>query len=313
MKASDQLSIRYFSNLMAHANMAVPRRFGELYTTLFVDDIADSVWPFAYRSSRRNVSIQLETNSECAEDIVTAALGEKVRGLESSVQKFLSTAAGQIAEFDFAVAEIVFACDTDTNQIKSVECVWINPVQIRKRWGKIYQQVPIEIASERGVKTLIHIPNEKTILFVAPPSVRKAMSQARESLSIISDFRNDSFAITALQTNLPFDFQVHERAMMLALAEAGRPIGFGSRGMFNKHVATPYLIRMRLLHEKFLIELRQSLLDTLNDALERIGRRMGFDCELKVDGLPTDRDIEIALNQLDSGSLPLTKLMDAYS
>ena len=99
---------------------------------------------------------------------------------------------------------------------------------------------------------------------------------------------------------------------MLALAEAGKPTGFASRGMFSKHVTTPYWIRMRLLHEKFLIELRQSLLATLNDALKRIGSRMGFECELKVDGLPTDHEVDIALNQLDSGSLPLVKIMEMF-
>jgi hypothetical protein len=313
MKASDQLSIRYFSNLMADGSVAVPRRFGELYTTFLVEDISSSVWPFAYRSSRRNVSVQLKTNSESAEEIVTAALGRNERSLESSIQEFLSAAAGQIAEFDFAVAEIVFTRDADNNEIENVQCVWINPVQIYRRWGKVYQQVPLEVASERGVKTRIHLPNEKIIHFLAPSRFRKAMSRARESLRIVSDFGNRSFALTAFQTNLPFDWQIHERAMMLALAEAGKPIGFASRGMFNKHVATPYWIRMRLLHERFLIELRQSLLDTLNNALKRIGSRMGFECELKVDGFPTDRDIEIALNQLDSGSLPLVKLMDVYS
>ena len=291
----------------------MPGRFGELYTTFFVEDVASAVWPFAYRSSRRNVSIALKTSSDSAEEIVSAALGENDRNLESSVQEFLSAAAAQIAEFDFAVAEIVFVLDTDTNQIENVQCVWINPVQIRRRWGKIYQQVPVELASERRVKTLIHLPDEKIIRFVAPPRYRKVLSKVRESLSSVSDFRNNSFALTALQTNLPFDWQAHERAMMLALAEAGRPIGFGSRGMFNKHVATPYWIRMRLLHERFLIEFRQALLDTLNDALRRMGSRMGFECELKVDGLPTDRDIEIALNQLNSGSPPLIKLMDTYS
>ena len=313
MKTSDQLSIRYFSNLTADGSMALPRRYSELYTTFFVEDIASSVWPFANRSSRQNISVELKSNSKSADEIVSAALGRNERSIESSIQEFFSAAAAQIAEFDFAVAEIVFASDADLNRIEGVECVWINPVQIHRRWGKTYQQVPIEVASERGVKTLIHLPDDKTIRFLAPPRYRKAMSKVRENLSIVSDFRNSSFALTALQTNLPFDWQIHERAMMLAIAEAGRPIGFGSRRMFDKNVATPYWIRMRLLHERFLIEFRQSLLDTLNDALKRIGSRMGFKCELKVDGLPTDHDIEIALNQLDSGSLPLLKLMDVYS
>src|SRR6266478_10100480 len=247
--------------------MAVPRRFGELYTTIFVEDIASAVWPFGYGVSRRNVSIELKTNRESAREIVTAALGENEHSLESSIQEFLCAAAGQIAEFDFAVAEIVFVRDTDTNQIESFECMWVNPVQIHMRWGKTYQQVPIEVASERGVKTLIHLPDEKIIRFVAPPRFRKTIPKVRGSLRIISDFRNTSFALTALQTNLPFDWTMHELTMMLALAEAGKPIGFASRGMFNKHVTTPYWIRMRLFHERFLIELRKTLLDALNDAL----------------------------------------------
>ncbi|HWY31205.1 MAG TPA: hypothetical protein VNX46_10640, partial [Candidatus Acidoferrum sp.] len=90
-------------------------------------------------------------------------------------------------------------------------------------------------------------------------------------------------------------------------------IGYACRGMFNEQVATPYWIRLKILHEAFLIELRQSLLKTLNAGLKAMGDKMGFECQIEVSGWPTHRDVEVALNQLDAGAPSLVEILNTFS
>ena len=306
MKMRDQLSIRYFDNVM-------PRRFGDLYTTFLVEDVAQNMWPFGYGTSERKGSVELKPNDKNVRRILTAALDRNGHGFESSIQEFLTKAAGQVAEHDFAVAEIVFTQEANTNKVQDVDFVWINPLHIIRRWGRLYQRVPVELAAERGIKSRILLPPERIMVFSAPARYRKPLAQVREALSIMSDHRNDFFTLQAMEQNLQFDFVEHNRARMLALAEAGRPIGYACRGMFNEQAATPYWIRLKILHELFLIELRQSLLRTLNAGLKKTGERMGFEGQIEVNGWPTHHDVEVALNQLDAGAPSLVEILDTFS
>jgi hypothetical protein len=306
MKMRNQLSIPYFDIVM-------PSRFGDLYTTFLVEDVSQNVWPFGYGASERLNSVELKPNEDHVRQILTAALARDEHGFEASLQDFLTKAAGQVAEHDFAVAEIVFTQDDETNMAESVEFVWINPRHIIKRWGHFYQRVPVALAVERGIKSRVLLPSERIMVFSAPPRYKKSLAQAREALSIMSDHRNDLFSLQAMEQNFQYDFTVHNRARLLALAEAGRPIGYACRGMFNEQAATPYWIRLKILHEAFLIELRQSLLKTLNAGLKKTGDKIGFECQIEVSGWPTLHDVEVALNQLDAGAPSLVDILDTFS
>ena len=100
--------------------------------------------------------------------------------------------------------------------------------------------------------------------------------------------------------------------MDLALVEAVKPIGWNARGSYNGHVTSYYWIRLMLTFEKFKIELRHTILATLNDALKRIGKKLGFEAQIEISGLPVRVDVTDALRKLDLGEVPFTEVMKAF-
>lgn len=59
-----------------------------------------------------------------------------------------------------------------------------------------------------------------------------------------------------------------------------------------------------------MIEFRECLIATLRDGVRRIAEKVRIESQLEIIGLPAKREIEIALNQLDSASLPLMRILD---
>jgi hypothetical protein len=118
--------------------------------------------------------------------------------------------------------------------------------------------------------------------------------------------------LRATKENIPYDFKAHMRSMDLALVEAVKPVGWNARGSFNGRVTSYYWIRLMLNFEKFKIELRHSMLATLNDALKRIGQKLGFEAQIDISGTPLHVDVTDALRKLDLGEVPFTEVMKAF-
>jgi hypothetical protein len=94
--------------------------------------------------------------------------------------------------------------------------------------------------------------------------------------------------------------QVYSRK--LALAESGRSIGWNARGLFNDETLEFYQLKRQLLFEKFKVELRGAILDTLNKGLSFAGKQMGFEAQISILGLPSLSDVEMAEYELDAGT-----------
>jgi hypothetical protein len=101
--------------------------------------------------------------------------------------------------------------------------------------------------------------------------------------------------------------------MNLALVEAVKPIGWNARGSYNDCVTSYYWIRLMLTFERFKIELRHTMLAKLNDALKRIGQKLGFEAQIEINGLPMRVDVTNALGKLDLGEAPFTEVMKPFN
>lgn len=98
----------------------------------------------------------------------------------------------------------------------------------------------------------------------------------------------------------------------LALAEAGKTIGWNARGLARDEMLEFYGLRRQLIFERFKVELRNSIVDTINKGLKIAGGRMRFEGQIRVSGLPTIPDVENAIGQLDSGSKPFGEILKPF-
>src|SRR4051794_13587954 len=128
MRVRKQRSIRYFEPNLA-GGMDIPSRFGQFYTHMFIEDIGAHIWP---SRAKGKVAVELKPPEKALQAVLTSALKGNGYGnsFASNVERFIEAAAEQVAEFDFALAEIVFTEDTDTKATPEVNFVWLNPRQI---------------------------------------------------------------------------------------------------------------------------------------------------------------------------------------
>jgi hypothetical protein len=293
-----------------------PHPFHDFYTRMFIEDTSLGVMPIGGRSRRPDFNITLDPSNPTAEQMVATALSDDAYSyrdeLESAVCDFFRKCSAQIAAFDRATYEIVFLEEPTKKRLVGFDLVFIEESQLIRKGGSIYQIVPEQIAKERGVPELIALDERDLMVFVAPIRFRKPLQKMRIGLSRIEDKRMTTLVMEASQAGLPYDFQEHQRSMKLALADIVRPIGWPARGTFNDSVLSYYWIQMSILFHEFKIELREEILKSLNDGLRQVGRQLEFEALLKIDGLPTLNDAKTALQNLESGNMPFTTVMDVF-
>ena len=97
------------------------------------------------------------------------------------------------------------------------------------------------------------------------------------------------------------DIGTYSRAERELLARATRSIGWTGRDLFLKDALEPYRIQRQLEFALFQAELREMVVEGVNQAIQRAGQVLGFEGELKVEGVAGRREIKAALRNVQAG------------
>jgi hypothetical protein len=106
--------------------------------------------------------------------------------------------------------------------------------QIQKRWGRLYQFVPAEIARKRNVPLRILLPAENMLIFTLPKPLRRKIQRVRDSLTRLSDIRSGAAMYEMSQNIVNYDYKDHERTEKLALAQCCAATGWDARGWYRQ-------------------------------------------------------------------------------
>jgi hypothetical protein len=258
-----------------------------IYSTTFPRDTSLSVMPIGGRSrARKEFKVSLEPHDEEFEQIVASALADQHHDyayqLAHEVCDFFHHCAARIMEYGKAVYEIVSLNDVNTGEPSSFELVPIDVRTLEERRGKIFQIVPLEWAEEHKLPTTIPLQKDRLVIFSPPPScsnlneINAALAQlgSRGILRMYSATRN--------QTDSFYDAEEHIRAEKLALAAATRTIGWTGGETLSEIFLEYYTLHRRLVFERFVISLREAILETLNEMLDRVGPRFGARSRLQI-------------------------------
>jgi hypothetical protein len=121
---------------------------------------------------------------------------------------------------------------------------------------------------------------------------------------VIDQSRGMDLALESLRgggQTLAYDFLAHKHAEYAAVAEATKNIGWDARGSFREAQLEYYQLYRQLLFVQFVVRLRESILETLNKALDTASRVVMPLGQLRLEGLPTLVDAEDALRHLEAG------------
>jgi hypothetical protein len=286
----------------------------EFYMHMFPKDVSLGIMPIGGRSKRPDFKISVIPPNKQVAAIVAAGLESEhySHPLAAAVSDVFETVSANLCFADRFMYEIAYLEERETKKPVGFDLVWVNQSQLVERGGELFQRVPTAVAKDAKVSEMIFLPKEDIIEFKPPARFEKALRDVRMKLSRLDKLRLPELALRATKEKIPYDYKAHDRAMQLALVEAVRPIGWNARGEYNGCVTSFYWIRLLLTFEEFKIELRHTILATINDALKRIGQKLGFEAQIEINGLPTRIDVTDALRKLDLGEVPFTEVMKAF-
>jgi len=321
MRQSNRNVVRHQKSVFYHVdhnvNADIFKQARDLYTRMFIEDASLGVMPIGGRSRRKSFKVELApAPTPAARDVIVYGLAANLHSyredLASTVCEFVRRTAAQICASDRATYEIVYLGEPDSQRAVGFELVFIPEEQLLRRRGRTFQIIPSDIAAERGTDTKIQFDDGDLVTVDAPLGFRKGLPKMRSGLLRLGDFPLTGLVMEASENKMPYDFKAHERAMKLAFADVVRPVGWNGRGTFNDCVLSYYWIQRAVSFERFKIEIRESILAGMNEALRRVGAKFGFEAQLRVAGLPTVKDTEEARTKLRSGEMAFTDVMDVF-
>lgn len=110
------------------------------------------------------------------------------------------------------------------------------------------------------------------------------------------------------------DMEAGSKNCELAVLSATNKIGWDAREKFtgSKHLQEHYIITRFLRFERFKIRLRQSIIDVLNENIDKLLPSLNYHGSIEIRGLPTETDVLEAEKQLMEGKKPFNEIIDPF-
>jgi hypothetical protein len=106
----------------------------------------------------------------------------------------------------------------------------------------------------------------------------------------------------------PYSFAEYHRELGDLFAKVTEPIGWNARSLFQDDRLAPFEVWRQLRFAEFKIRVRNLIMDRLNAALAQAGGKLGFQATIELIGLPTQKDIDTAKDDLQTGRRSLNDL-----
>jgi hypothetical protein len=287
------------------------RYFEALQSHMLIEDLTTQIIPIPGLSKREHFKIELVPASVTVESLVASALTSRRhswRGeLPSAVTDFIRECSQTVIAFDEATYEIVYFSDPANQGLVEFKFQYVAPLTVIRRGDQLIQVVPPSGS--------INLPADRILIFELPTTVRHSLARTLEALLVLSEKLVPDFALKNFAeagSKFHYDSANHVYSRQLALAEAGKSIGWNARGLFNENMLEFYQLKRFLSFERFKIEFRASILATLNKGLLLAGKEMGFHAQINVQGVATISDVETANSELESGSKPFGEIIKPF-
>lgn len=280
-----------------------PDYYLHFYTHMLIEDIGLQTLPLAWKNDH---APQLEPPDDRFADAIAFAL--KARSyydsdLTDAVYRFFSEVAMSLAGYSACIFELVKLCDPDTGEIKAFDLCSIQPLTLLLERGNWIQHVPKEVAAELKVDRCIKLDPARLLFFYLPKRFRDNWMNMMSSLAEVSEVSPpfESSRSATSSERVPFDFNEHQQLKKQVVAGLTKEVGWNMRMYPDDGMLEYYWIHRFLQYERFKIEMRDSILATLNEGLLRIGRALGMKGQISIPGLPTLQDVDQAQEGLQSG------------
>jgi hypothetical protein len=252
-------------------------------------------------------------------ELVANALAPEDRGhgwLPSALRDFVNRAAQLLVTcgpLTYEVDLLSFADADPSDSPFAFELHLVQPGTLDLKRGRPIQYVPRSLAQATSPDGLgyVHLDPDLLVTIRLDERTEGEVTRAVRFLQAASDQQRAEFALVeqSMQRQTPYQPMVHADKTGDMIAAATRPIGWTVRGLYTKHRLDPYVAWRNLRFLAFKIRLRDTALGGVNQALALAGAHVGFNARVEVSGVPTLADVEVAIEELESGRRSLTELI----
>jgi len=290
--------------------------YHEFYPHMFIEDVKLRIMPVGGRVSNKKYNISLELPDPNLQQIIEDAItpDRYHHDLAGAICDFVADCAVHLLVFETVTYEIVYLSEPKNGKTVGFELVQINPYTLVQRGNSLSQFLPNEYTKKLSERRCIELHPERILTFKLPVNAQGKLDQVMESMCILSLTSPDFFMkeLAAGFRKTPYDVTTHNHLRNVALAKVTKDFGWDARNSFEKEASEFYLIYRYLRFEKFKIELRNSILDTFNAGLELVGKQLGFNIKILVNGLPTLDDVQSAHDHLIKGDIPFGEILEPF-
>lgn len=324
LKRSQQ-SVFWYDTAETMADPRISKRtdyYHHSYTSMLIDDVRNALIPTP-NHTERSFDINLNPTDEAAERIVIDAIDRRDLGsdLTDALWDFMEECAAAVIVNEEAFYEITYYLDGDGKKV-AFYLSYIPAGTVLHDGDKLKQYVPESIAKERELSgQYFDLSSERILIFTLPRYVQSGFGEmmaflAKESENLFPKFFMDDLHNMSNprsgNNRTPFDQAKFIRTQKMALAEATKLIGYNFRDYSMEYVTEYYYLHRELLLERFKVELRNSILATLNEGVIRAGKELGFNGQIEILGLPTIEDVITAQTKLSKGNGTFDEIMKPF-
>lgn len=314
-----QESVSYISDDILKNRTDVADRanyYHEFYPHMFVEDVKLRIMPIGGRASKKIFSISLEPPDPKVQQIIEEAItpDRYHHDFPGAICDFIADCAVHLLVFETVTYEVVYLSEIKNGKTIGFELVNINPYSLIHRGNSVLQFLPDDHPKPLRERRYKELKPERILTFKLPVNIQGKLDQIMESMRILG-LTSPDFFMKELADGLrktPYEINTHYHMRNVALAKTTKNIGWNARNSFEKEASEYYLINRHLKFEKFRIELRDNIVNTLNTGLDLIGKQLGFNSKIVISGLPTLDDVNTAFDHLLKGDTQFKDVLEPF-
>ncbi len=227
------------------------------------------------------------------------------RRIKEAVCSFINDCAAQFLTHEEAVYSLKYT--SGESGIVELSLTLIDPFVVLKILNNFFRV--IIRGHDRYVKVIgiSKLTKDSIVIFKPPKSVRTGLRNTKRNLVVLDSRRIPDWSLFTPAYSLEI-----LKAQSLAVLEATRPLGWNARRTANEDITEYYYFDRFLTFEKFKIELRNSILETLNNMLNAISPTGMIAPEIIIKGLPSLEAVDEAREKLREGPTKFEEIIAPF-
>lgn len=318
-KTNSRITIPFHVDLADSENREIANRIAFSDKSLandLITEVKSGVVPWTTGDFDSPLSVEVRPNLLEEHDILTDAFGRE-RPIEDAVITFLRDSIGTIMIFGSACFEVVYDLAALPSGKRAFAFEQIPPGSLIFRPDHMPEQrIPAPIVQALNVPKRLPISRSHLVILEPPSEYEEHIRTAIERLAILSEPIFPGFVENELRagTNtVQFDSALYARNKALAIASATKPLGWGANliyGASNQRVPEHYFWIRNLQFLRFCAQFRNTLLETINNGLDRIASTTGFKASIALLGFPTMQEIDNAISDFQQAQCSIEHVSD---